>query len=93
MKADELRPRHDDESASGKGSLWAELGLPEPQAWPEDLAPTVDRDLLLRLVRRELSDEATRSCFRLIQAFTSWRDAHAEVLAAEFRRTHRAEPT
>jgi len=93
MKAEELRPQHEDESASDKVSFWAELGLPEPQDWPEDLAPAVDRDLLLRLVRRELSDEATRGCFRLIQAFASWRDAHAEVLAAEFRRTRRAEPT
>lgn len=52
----------------------------------EDLAPAVDRNLLLALVRRQLSPNQARSVYQRIHAFRSWSEAHAEILIAEFRR-------
>lgn len=50
------------------------------------LAPAVDQNLLLALVRGELSAEQSRAVYQFIHSFRSWNDAHAAVLAAEFRR-------
>lgn len=55
----------------------------------ECMAPEVDHDLLLLLVRRELAEEAASLAFRLIYSFESWRNAHADLIAEEFRRTYR----
>lgn len=46
----------------------------------ESLAPVVDRDLLLRLVRQELPEEVVADVYRLIHSFNCWRDAHAQIL-------------
>jgi hypothetical protein len=67
-------------------SLWSQLGLPEPEYLDESRAPPVDRSLLLRLIRRNLSAEQARTVYWLIISFVSWRDAHAELVAEEFRR-------
>lgn len=69
-------------------TLWQELGLPEPRFEDERTAPAVDRDLLGRLVRKELSEDASRDVYRLIVSYASWRDAHAQVVANEYRRQH-----
>ena len=50
----------------------------------ESLAPEVDRELLMRLIRSELSEEASRAVYRLIHCFKSWRDLHAELTASHF---------
>jgi hypothetical protein len=68
------------------GTLWSQLGLPEPEYLDESQAPRVDRALLLRLIRRNLSAEEARAVYWLIISFVSWRDAHAELVADEFRR-------
>lgn len=52
----------------------------------EALAPEIDCDLLTALVRRQLPDEQARLVYHLVETFRSWNDAHAEILAAEFRR-------
>lgn len=51
----------------------------------ESLAPEVDRDVLVALVRRELPQEQARLVYWLIYAFKSWSDAHNDVLVEEFR--------
>lgn len=68
-------------------SLWKALGITEPRIREDLVGPAVDEGLLRRLVRRELSMSEQRAVYRLIDAFRSWSDAHAEVLASEFRRT------
>jgi hypothetical protein len=70
-------------------SLWAALGLPEPLRQDESLAPEIDHDLLVRLVRRELPEEQARAVYHLIHAFQSWTDAHAQVVTDEFHRQHK----
>jgi hypothetical protein len=79
----------DDSSNDADRSLWEELGIHEPVYLDERLAPPVDRELLRRLVRRELSELAARAVTRMIVTFVSWRDAHAEVLLAELRGSDR----
>lgn len=54
------------------------------------LAPEIDRNLLQRLVRNELTVEASRAVFRLIHSFESWRNAHADIVVEEFRRSQQA---
>ena len=68
-------------------SIWEELGIPPPDYRDESLAPEVDRDLLLQLVRKELPERTTRAVHHLIISFKSWSKAHAEIVAEEFRRT------
>lgn len=67
-------------------SLWDELGIPAPQFWDESLAPEVDRGVLLRLVRRELSEAAARRAYDLIRSFKTWNDAYIEVSIEQYRR-------
>lgn len=67
-------------------SLWADLGLPEPAYLDERLAPKVDRELLVKLVRNELPASVARVAYRLIVMFASWSDVHDEVLAEKARR-------
>lgn len=73
-------------------SLWSELGLPEPIYRPADQAPEVERDLLVRLSRGELSERNARIIYRLIHSFESWRDAHAEVVVDEYHRKQTSGP-
>jgi hypothetical protein len=68
-------------------SIWEALGLPEPRRSDDQIAPAVDRDLLVRLVRKQLPDDAARALYRLIHAFQSWNDAYAEVVVENFRRS------
>ena len=75
-KAEELRQ-----------TLWEEFGLAPPAYRNESLAPEVDRDLLQKLVRRELPDKTARVVYWLVYSFRSWTDAHAEIVVSEFRRT------
>jgi hypothetical protein len=67
-------------------SLWAALGMPDPVFRDESFAPTVDRELLTRLVRSELSEPEARAAYRLIHSFKSWTTAHTEILIAEYHR-------
>jgi hypothetical protein len=78
-------PSESDDKSRDKGapSLWQELGLREPKPLDERLAPPVDRELLLKLVRKELPEAAARSVYRLIVMFESWRQVHGEILAEE----------
>lgn len=68
-------------------SLWEELGVPAPKRRDESLAPEVDRELLLKFVRRELSDASARTVSHLIVAFESWAKAHETILLDEYHRT------
>jgi hypothetical protein len=52
----------------------------------ERLAPDVDRDVLVSLVRGELPEDEARVIYRLVYSFKSWCDAHTEVLAEQSRR-------
>jgi len=72
-------------------SLWSELGLPEMDPLEGGEAPEVDREVLLRLVRRELSERAARVVYRLIYAYANWNDAHTQLLVEEFVRRQREE--
>lgn len=56
----------------------------------DQLAPEIDHDLLLHLVRNELTVEASRLVFRLIHSFECWRNAHADVVVSEFQRGQQA---
>jgi hypothetical protein len=76
----------DDFAESLPPSLWKALHLPEPRRSDDRFAPDVDRDFLLRLVRKELSQDLDQAAFRLIHAFDSWKKAYAEILIEEFRR-------
>jgi hypothetical protein len=67
-------------------SLWKTLNLPEPRRIDDRFAPEVDRELLLRLVRKELPKGMVRAAYRLIHAFDSWKTAYAEIIIEEFRR-------
>ena len=64
-------------------SLWAELGLPEPERL--DAGPPVDWELLRRLARQELPEQATRIVYGLIHRYRGWNDAHAKILVEEFK--------
>lgn len=66
-------------------SLRSALGLPEPQFQDESLAPELDRELLIRLARRELPEKYARLAYRLIHSFASWRNCYADLVAEEFR--------
>ena len=68
-------------------SLWQALGIPEPEFRDESLGPAVDEELLLRLVRRELSPEQQRAVYLLIDSFRSWSEAHAKLLVTAFRQS------
>lgn len=80
-------PAFDDEGNEElPASLWKALNLPEPRRIDDRLAPEVDRDLLLRLVRKEIPGNAARAAYRLVHAFDSWKKAYAEIVIEEFRR-------
>jgi hypothetical protein len=72
-------------------SLWKALNLPEPRRSDDRFAPEVDRDFLLRVVRKELSQDLDQAAFRLIYAFDSWKKAYAEILVQEFHRNRTPE--
>ena len=71
-------------------SLWAELGLSEPEFLDDSLAPEVDERLLRRLVRQELPENVARAVYRLICSFRSWHRAHAQALLDEFKKSRQA---
>lgn len=57
----------------------------------ESLAPEVDRDLLLALVRRQLPEADARLVYRLIYSFKSWSEMHTQLLIEEFHRRRKEE--
>ena len=69
-------------------SLWDELGVPEPPFLDESRAPSVDRDCIRQMVRRELPEPRAKEVSRLVVLFKSWSDVHLEVLREETRRRH-----
>jgi hypothetical protein len=66
-------------------SIWKLFNLPEPRRYPDRYAPKVDRELLLRLVRKELPRNSARAVYRLIDAFDCWRQTFAELVVKDFR--------
>lgn len=80
-------PLGKDDADVARRQAWGELGATPPAFKDDALAPEVDRALLVRLVRGELAQQTAESVNRLILSFPSWRDAHAQVAAAEFRTT------
>jgi hypothetical protein len=59
-------PSEDQETeVSEPHSLWAELGLNEPEYLDESLAPEVDEPLLRSLIRQELPEKVARTVYRL----------------------------
>lgn len=62
------------------------IGLKPMPFRDESLAPRVDETLLRELVRRNLSEDAARSVYRLIYSFRSWTEAHTLILLEEFRK-------
>jgi hypothetical protein len=78
---------HEDLGAE-EPSLWSALGLPEPQLLERGQAPPVDWQLLRRLTRQELPDQAARMTFRLIDAYPEWNEAHAQIIVEEFNARH-----
>jgi len=83
----ESRPEREgkDQDQEKSLSLWAILGLPEPVPHKDGTAPPVDGELLRRLVRQELPEQAARMAFRLIDAYREWNMAHAQLLVDEFK--------
>ena len=47
-------------------------------------SPAVDREILLKLVRKELSKDLVKSAYRLIQTFENWKQAFEEIIVEEF---------
>jgi len=66
-------------------SLWELFVSSEPQLSDDGSPPAVDRELLLKLVRKELPKEKVRAAYLLIHAFDSWKKAFAEIVIEEFR--------
>ncbi len=68
-------------------SLLVELDKPRPPFKDESLAPAVERALLWRLVRGELSDAEAEGAYRLVYSFRSWDEAHTEILVQHYHET------
>lgn len=66
-------------------SLLDLLNRSRPEFQDEALAPPVDRGLLGKLVRNELSEVRATEVYRLVISFRSWDEAHTEILT-EFHR-------
>jgi hypothetical protein len=76
-----MPPKTDDEWGDDEfRSLWAELGLPEPEFLDESRAPPVDRDLIRKMMRRELPKKAADEVYRYIMLFRNWSEAHKEIV-------------
>lgn len=74
------------ETASGPGALWRELGLGEPDFLDPSMAPEVDEVLLRHLVRQELPQSVARALYRLIYSYPNWHEAHGNVLRDEIEK-------
>ena len=79
-----------DTEVRAQRSLWAELGLNEPDFLDESLAPEVDEPLLRSLIRQELPEKVARAVYRLICSFASWHHAHTKLLLEELKRSRQA---
>jgi hypothetical protein len=86
QNAEQKSDPHDAKSGAPR-SLWADLGLTEPELLDEALAPEVDEALLRRLVRQELPENVARALYRLISSFASWHQAHTKALLAELKKS------
>ena len=78
----------DDFQAPEPPSIWKVFNLPEPRRGDDRNAPEVDRQLVLKLVRRELPRDAAGAVYMLIDAFDSWRKAFVELVAEDFRQKY-----
>ena len=63
----------------------------QPPLLRSDELPTVDREFLRQLVRKELSKEVAKSAHRLIQAFENWQQAFEEIIIEEFAKRQQQE--
>ncbi|MGH7136271.1 MAG: hypothetical protein ACREHD_11065 [Pirellulales bacterium] len=86
LDAEQKSAAHDAEEET-RQSLWADLGLTEPEFLDDSLAPDVDEGLLRRLVRQELPEKIARAVYRRIYSFASWHHAHAQVLLDELKKS------
>lgn len=86
----EQKPAAHDADEERRQSLWADLGLKEPEFLDDSLAPEVDERLLRRLVRQELPEQVARAVYRLICSFKSWHSAHAQVMLDELKKSRQA---
>ena len=80
-------PPPDDDLAEDIGSsIWKLLNLPHPRTSDPRDAPEVDREILRKLVRKELPKDSVGAAYMLIHAFDSWKEAFAQIVIEEFRR-------
>lgn len=86
----EQKPTAHGSEEETRQSLWADLGLTEPEFIDDSLAPKVDDALLRRLVRQELPENVARAVYRLIYSFASWHHAHAQVVLEELKKSRQA---
>lgn len=93
MTGDHRNPVPDLPPAADEPSLEIELrrqlqqlGFTRPPFRDEETAPSVDCDLLLSLVRRDLPDVTAQLVYRLVYSFRSWNDAYRQVIVEEFQR-------
>ncbi len=66
-------------------NVWEEFGLTRPKYEDERTAPPVDRERLLALVEKRLSEPERRELYRLTIRFRSWAEALAEIDAGDLR--------
>lgn len=82
-----MPPKSNDERGDDEfRSLWAELGLPEPEFLDESRAPPVKHDLIRQMMRDDLPKKAADEVYRYILLFRSWSDAHKEIVNELLRR-------
>jgi hypothetical protein len=83
----EQKSAEQEAEVGARHSLWADLGLTEPEFLDDLLAPEVDEGLLRLLVRQELPETIARAVYRLIYSFARWHRAHAKVLLDELKQS------
>ena len=66
-------------------NVWEEFSLTRPKYEDERTAPPVDRERLLALVEKRLSEPERRELYRLTIRFRSWAEALAEIDAGDLR--------
>ncbi len=79
------RKRRESRKNERPRSLLDWLNRPRPEFKDESEAPPVDRALLTRLVKNELSEAEASAAYRLVYSFESWDAAHTEILTEHFR--------
>ena len=59
--------------------LFESLGIDKGYA-PEETAPPIDREQLIRFIRRTLAQQEREAVIRLIARYRSWHDAWATLM-------------